>query len=273
MKKAFTHAGRFHADDVFSAALLTMIYPDIKIERGFQVPENYDGIVFDIGFGEFDHHQTDGRVRENGIPYAAFGLLWEKYGTELLSEESAKRFDEKFVMPLDESDNTGIKNEIAEIIGSFNPSWDEASNPDECFDRAKELAIKILERKFVYLRDEEKADQIIEEAMKKAEDHIMILECFVPWKKKVIGSDVFFVVFPSQRGGYHAQAVPKSEESTELLYSFPSEWCGKEPEELADISGIETLSFCHNSGFLIAAQKQEDVILACKYVMGENNEV
>jgi len=28
---AFTHGGRFHADDVFSAALLKMLHPDIRI--------------------------------------------------------------------------------------------------------------------------------------------------------------------------------------------------------------------------------------------------
>lgn len=74
--KAFTHGGKFHADDVFSAALLKILNPEIQIERGFQVPENYDGVVFDIGGGEFDHHQADARVRENGVKYAAFGLLW-----------------------------------------------------------------------------------------------------------------------------------------------------------------------------------------------------
>ena len=75
IERGFTHSGKFHADDVFSAALLTILNPDIKIERGFEVPEDFDGIVFDIGFGEFDHHQQDRAVRENNIPYAAFGLL------------------------------------------------------------------------------------------------------------------------------------------------------------------------------------------------------
>lgn len=62
--KAFTHGGIFHADDVFSAALLRMMNPDIFIERGNQVPDGYDGLVFDIGGGAFDHHQEDRRVRE-----------------------------------------------------------------------------------------------------------------------------------------------------------------------------------------------------------------
>ena len=53
----FTHAGKFHADDVFATALLQILRPDIKITRGFTVPDDFDGIVYDIGFGMFDHHQ------------------------------------------------------------------------------------------------------------------------------------------------------------------------------------------------------------------------
>lgn len=71
----FTHGAKFHADDLFSTALLRLINPDIQVERGFDVPENFDGIVYDIGRGRFDHHQQDKEIRENGVPYAAFGLL------------------------------------------------------------------------------------------------------------------------------------------------------------------------------------------------------
>ena len=35
----FTHAGKFHADDVFATALLQILRPDIKITRGFVVPD------------------------------------------------------------------------------------------------------------------------------------------------------------------------------------------------------------------------------------------
>ena len=92
---AFTHSGN----------------PEITITRGNQVPENYEGLVFDIGRGQYDHHQKNSRIRDNGVPYAAFGLLWEKLGPEILGEELALKFDESFVQPLDINDNTGEKNE------------------------------------------------------------------------------------------------------------------------------------------------------------------
>ena len=124
---AFTHGGKFHADDVFSAALLLYLNPEIVITRGNRVPENFAGIVFDIGRGRYDHHQKDSRVRENGVPYAAFGLLWEELGGAILGEELAAEFDEAFVQPLDNNDNTGEKNELATLIGNFNPAWDAHS--------------------------------------------------------------------------------------------------------------------------------------------------
>ena len=77
---AFTHSGKFHADDVFSAALLLYLNPEITIIRGNRVPEDFDGIVFDIGRGRYDHHQKDSRVRENGIPYAGFGTSMSRLG-------------------------------------------------------------------------------------------------------------------------------------------------------------------------------------------------
>ena len=64
----FTHAGKFHADDVFATALLQILRPDIKITRGFTVPDDFDGIVYDIGFGMFDHHQEPREYRATACP-------------------------------------------------------------------------------------------------------------------------------------------------------------------------------------------------------------
>ena len=95
----FTHAGKFHADDVFATALLQIIRPDIRITRGFVVPDDFDGIVYDIGFGMFDHHQEPREYRANGIPYAAFGLLWRVLGPGLVGERQARLIDENFIQP------------------------------------------------------------------------------------------------------------------------------------------------------------------------------
>jgi len=264
VERGFTHSGKFHADDVFSAALLTILNPDIKIERGFQVPEEFDGIVFDIGLGEFDHHQQDRAVRENNIPYAAFGLLWRKYGSLLIGEEEAKRFDEKFIQGLDLNDNTGSENQIADIISVFNPPWDWAVSSDKAFEEAKELAQKILIKEIEHIKSINRAEDLVKNALEKMEDGILVLPRSAPWKKFVKEKEVFFVIYPSRRGGYCAQAVPKEDKSGELKIPFPEAWRGKEKEVIGTISGVETLHFCHNSGFLISAMTKEDAMKACK---------
>lgn len=113
----FTHAGKFHADDVFATALLQILRPDIKITRGFVVPDDFDGIVYDVGFGMFDHHQEPRECRPNGVPYAALGLLWRVLGPGLVGERQARLIDENFIQPLDLNDNTGEQNSLCDAIG------------------------------------------------------------------------------------------------------------------------------------------------------------
>lgn len=261
---AFTHGGKFHADDVFSSALLTYLNPDIIIERGYEVPENYSGIVFDIGQGKFDHHQEGAEVRENGIPYAAFGLLWRQYGTEILDTEEAAKFDESFVQPLDLSDNTGSKNEIAEIVSLFNPTWDSKLDANTCFLEAMNFALTLLKKKFERIKSVGRAEVIVREALNHATNQIAVLSVGAPWKQLIIGTDIDFVVYPSERGGFGAQGVPIDKDTNELKIPFPETWRGKRDNDLQEVSGIKTLRFCHNSGFLIATDTLEDAISACK---------
>lgn len=264
---AFTHSGKFHADDVFSSALLLYLNPEITITRGNKVPDDFDGIVFDIGRGRYDHHQKDSRIRENGIPYAAFGLLWEDLGCEILGDELAEKFDEAFVQPLDNNDNTGEKNELASLIGSFNPSWDENGGTDKAFFRAVSVAGMILENKFARYLGNERADKRIEEVLETrdqtGDSRILVLPEFIPCQKRLSETEVAFVIFPSNRGGYCIQPQ-KKEYSLNYKCSFPSEWLGLENEELQKETGLSSATFCHKGGFLMSVGDLSDAIRACQ---------
>lgn len=280
---AFTHSGKFHADDVFSSALLLYLNPEIRIIRGNKVPEDFDGIVFDIGRGRYDHHQKDSRIRENGIPYAAFGLLWEKLGAEILGEELAQKFDESFVQPLDNNDNTGEKNELATLIGNFNPTWDAQGGNDEAFFQAVSVAGMILENKFERYLGNERADKRVEEILEehqkailsgeksKEEARILILPEFVPCQKRLSETDIAFVIFPSNRGGYCIQPQ-KKEYSLNYKCSFPVEWLGLENEELAAATGLPSAGFCHKGGFLMTTGTLEDAVKACEISLADFHE-
>ena len=207
------------------------------------------------------------RIRENGIPYASFGLLWEELGTEILGEELAAKFDEAFVQPLDNNDNTGEKNELASLIGSFNPSWDEDGGTDEAFFRAVSVAGMILDNKFARYLGNERADKRIEEILEtqnpEADSRILVLPEFIPCQKRLSETDIAFVIFPSNRGGYCIQPQ-KKEYSLNYKCSFPSEWLGLENEELQKETGLSSASFCHKGGFLMTTATLEDARKACQ---------
>jgi uncharacterized UPF0160 family protein len=259
-----THGGKFHADDVFSTALLKIINPNIQIIRGFQVPENFDGIVYDIGYGKYDHHQENAEIRDNGIPYAAFGLLWREFGESLVGAEEATRFDEKFIQQLDEDDNTGCGSPLARVIGMWNPNWDSEEQPDQCFQKAEALAEAILKKEFDSIFSIQRAKSLVEAALANSINKIVVLPQFAPWRMVLVPSDAEFVVYPSQRGGFSAQVIPADFNTKDSKCDFPQEWAGKSEAELKSISGVETLTFCHNNRFLISADTLEDTIKACK---------
>ena len=283
--KAFTHSGKFHADDVFSSALLLYLNPQITITRGNRVPEGYDGIVFDIGRGRYDHHQRDSRVRENGVPYAAFGLLWEELGSGILGGTLAQRFDEEFVQPLDNNDNTGEKNELASLIGNFNPVWDETEAADGVteeerdrglsvgFLRAVQVAGMVLENKFARYRADARADEKIDQVLAMQETQggdarILVLPEFVPCQKRLKETDIAFIIFPSNRGGYCIQPQKKPG-SMNYKCSFPKQWLGLENGELQEATGLASAGFCHKGGFLMTVGDEADAIRACEISLEE----
>ncbi len=94
-----THSGCFHVDDVISTIFLSRILKKVKLIR---VPstENLElknKIVYDIGLGEFDHHQVNRNgKRKNGIYYSSIGLLWQRFGRNYLADLKIKNIDKTF---------------------------------------------------------------------------------------------------------------------------------------------------------------------------------
>ena len=231
----FTHAGKFHADDVFATALLQILRPDIKITRGFVVPDDFDGIVYDVGFGMFDHHQEPREYRPNGVPYAALGLL-------------------------------------CDAIGFFNPVWDSKEDQDTCFFKAVAVAKQILENQIASANAVNRADEKVQQAYKNSRDGIVVLPCYLPWKNGLYKTDALFVVYPSQRGGWSAQCVTDHKTKRPKL-PFPQSWAGQPQEVIEQKSGIPGISFCHASRFLITAKDKETALAACRQVLKNNGRI
>lgn len=253
----YTHGGVFHADDVFATALLQIINPEISIQRGFRVPDDFDGIVYDIGGGKYDHHSEPRAVRSNGIPYAAFGKLWAVYGPQLVGEKQTQWLDETFIQPLDSADNGGPTNPLCGAIAAMNPLWNAEEDSTSCFWAAVAIAKQILSREIQSCLSKQAASDITQAALQQ-KGRIVVIDRFAPIITDLCGTDKAFLVFPSQRGGWNAQVVQVSPSDRTAVVPFPKDWWGASAEQLPD--GV---TFCHASGFLLAATTKEAAISAC----------
>ena len=268
--KLVTHAGVFHADDVFSTSFLKMIWPNAEVIRTFK-PEQYEGqddvIIYDIGRGKFDHHQTDKEMRDENVPYASFGLLWREFSTNenfalgLVEggESVAKNIDEEFIYAIDAADN-GVMlfdnkqiTTVSGIIRAFNPTWDSDTTSDEAFNAAVTIATIILGNEINRCCSNYRAITIVREAAENAKAeglNYVALDKFVPWQGVICNDfpEMDYIIYPGQRGGFNIQTIPVEMGSTTSKKPFPEEWRGKSPDELKNIH--PELAFCHNTGFL-----------------------
>ena len=171
MKKLITHNGSFHTDDIFAAAMLSIMMEranepfEIVRTRDEEIFKNAtaDDYIFDVGGiydevgNRFDHHQVGGagrREEEPKIEYSSFGLVWKKFGAEFCgSQEVAFAIDKKLVQPVDAIDNGFDLAEkkysifpylIQDVFSSMVPTWQEDLDVDKMFLKCVEMAKEIL---------------------------------------------------------------------------------------------------------------------------------
>jgi uncharacterized UPF0160 family protein len=147
-----THSGKFHADDAWAVAVLTILFPDCELirTRDPAVIEAADfaidvGGIWEPASGRFDHHQKGfSGARSSGVPYASAGLVWKEYGARcvaalaaahtghVLTDDSAQNLasaiDADIVQYLDLSDVGAAKNApggygLSAVVSGFNPNW------------------------------------------------------------------------------------------------------------------------------------------------------
>lgn len=273
-----THNGNFHADDVFSVAALKQVFPSFTLirTRDLAVIAKADivldvGGVYDADAGRFDHHQRGGAgERENGTPYSSFGLIWKKYGLAICegNKEVVRSVDASLVSAIDAVDCGYVKGvaegiSLSQTISMFNPTWQEESHFDRCFDEAVEFASRVLMRFIASASGGVNAKTIVAEAINKAEDpRLIILEKYTPWKTTVhnVSKEALFVVYPSETGQWRIQTVPVELGSFEDRKPLPKAWAGLADNELQAITGIEDAMFCHNGLFIAGAQSFDGVM-------------
>lgn len=281
-KRVGTHNGKFHADEVMATAILKQLY-DLEVirTRNPKILKELD-IVYDVGGGEFDHHDIEKVYRESGTPFAACGLIWRTFGRDVIRSKEPGLSDSEvdnifhfldatLIEGIDAIDN-GLKTaeitiptaNITSIISGFNPTWDSDMPEDKAFDDAVEFAVSVLENTLEQKISVLRARSNVEEAyVNRPMRQVVVLDTYCPWgntlqkidKKK----EVLFVVYPN-REGYAIQTVRKGNGTMEARKDLPKAWAGKRDVELGEIVGIEDAVFCHPARFIAGAKTLKSVM-------------
>ena len=285
-----THSGTMHADDVFATAFLEIYLKSVKVYRTSSINiEDYpDKIIYDIGRGKFDHHMEDIPKRDNGIPYASFGLLWQEYGLDLLKktnvsnpEEVFIAIDKDFIEGIDADDNGVFPKIVApyntktasDLIKIFNPSYESGQDENTQFFRACSVAKNIFTEEILSQESKIKAKKIVEAKIKRCKNRYLVLDEYLPYEDALLSdesaSNIGFVIFPSNRGGYAIKTVPVSKEDRTFRIDVPEEYAGLEGKELEEKSNIKGFEFCHRTRFMMTAKNKATALKIVKSILQE----
>ncbi len=292
MIKIATHSGGFHTDDVFAIATLQLLYGGENVEvvrtRDESVLAIADivvdvGGVYDVATKRFDHHQNGGPVRDNGIPYAAFGLVWREYGEKVAGgKEVADEIEHMLVLAVDAGDSGvnlyELKNveipvfELYQITRSFLPEWGSSKHKDECFVEVLDFARNLLTRIIRQKQAEVEMKKLIAKTYQEAIDkRVLVFDVPVNPIVCIQYEEVLMVAFrrdTSVDNSWTVEAVRKKIGSFESRINFPSSWLGLRDSELAKVSGISDAIFCHKTGYKFVAGSKEGVMEAVAKVVG-----
>ena len=287
-KKLITHDGSFHADDIFSAAALSIMLEkenqpfEIIRTRDKEIIKNGD-YVFDIGgiydekLNKFDHHQPGGAgTRGNEIPYSSFGLVWKKYGEKICgSKKSAEIIDNKLVAPIDADDNgfnlVEKKHEIfpylvQDVLSIFKPTSLENMDKDEQFKKALVWAKEILNREIKRANDQIEIAKIIQNFYKNAKNKRLIIidepkvSRYEIWDALQDFPEPLFAVYGVEENEWRVAAMRLEPNSFRNRKDFPKNWAGLRDQEFQKVSGVSDVLFCHNSLFLAGVKSKEGAI-------------
>ncbi len=279
-----THSGTFHADDVFAVAMVKLLLKEtphtLTRTRDEAILHSADWLL-DIGntynpeTKRFDHHMREGAgARENGIPYAACGLVWKHYGETLAgSPEAQEIVDTELIQTIDALDNGSHAVSFNPHLGdspytirtliqrSFRPAWNSTESFDEAFDKAVTYAQEILLREI-----HQASSSIAKRAYAKklydesADKRILISPIGISAGSFIPFPEVNVVIAPDlSRDGYYAvQAVGVSPDTFDARVYFPESWAGLRDDALVQHTGIAGSVFCHKGRHFAVANNLED---------------
>jgi Uncharacterized conserved protein related to MYG1 family len=280
MTKIVTHNGHYHPDDVFAVATLMLIHSDAIVvrSRDQKVLDEADMVVdvgqeYDPSRFRFDHHQLGGAgKRDNGIPYASFGLVWKEFGVGLAGgKDEADIIEQKLVMAIDAHDN-GVdvsqlnfkdvrEYNIGDFLVSFVTNGESMEELDVIFSKVVIIARDLLAREIIKAKKRAREWLEVKKLYEESENKkIVVLPKYLSWKRVLVPTEAEFVVFMRIDGKWQVRSIPKEIGGFELKKPLPFDWAGLNTEDLAKISGVKDAFFCHKDQFLVVALSKEGAL-------------
>lgn len=290
MIKVVTHDAKFHTDDVFAIAALSLAIG----RENLQVVRTRDeslisqsDYAIDIGFkydpenNRFDHHQPGGAgKRDNGIEYSSVGLIWKKFGTKISGSDSvAEEIDRAVIQAIDAIDN-GINIsrplidevysfDINNLVNLYRPTWTEESDWDKRFFQAVDWAISVITRVIEVCRAGQEAKGIVLESYHSADDkRLVVIDQKYSAGREIVMSvlsefpePVYAVLYRSEENSWQILAIRKSKGTFESRKPLPENWRAKRGEDLNQAMGVSDAIFCHRTGFMCLIKSKESALL------------
>lgn len=282
-----THNSGFHTDDVFAVATLSLLLEkDNEIvvirSRDINVIEKADyvvdvGDVYDPKIKRFDHHQAGGAgKRENGIPYASFGLVWKEFGEGLSGSKKAfEKIDKAIVQSIDANDNgvsfleSKIDNlrpfDIGFLTFMFYPTWKEdIIEIDKIFLDLVSYAKVIISREIKCVQDELEVEELVVASYESSGDKRLVLieNSRYPWEPVLskFREPLFAIYQNINAQTWTIKGVRDNIFSYKIRKNLPESWAGKRDEELEKICGVSGAVFCHNNRFMAVNKTKEGIL-------------
>lgn len=265
-----THKGRFHSDDVMATAILRFFFdsrgiPTKTIRTYTPEKEGYTDdtpncIVYDIGLGQYDHHQADEAAKHTyrfdvigeGVDkqtlvrkYAAVGLIWKEIGEPWIgSKKLADEIYERVIKYIDDTDNGFAPNPFSSLIHDYNPKNGDDKIYNTAFEEAVNMAYRLISRTIEVAKSKkESIDKLTAIAVKDA-PYIITPEFMEGADDVCREYNIPFYIYPNDRieNGWCIKTINKYEGNNSIhIKDIPDE-----------VRNWKDVTFLHPSCFLAA---------------------
>jgi uncharacterized UPF0160 family protein len=219
-------------------------------------------------------------TRENGIPYASFGLVWRVFGEKLCaSVPVSRRVEDVLVTAIDGSDNgidlstPAFRNvssyDVSDAIRSFIPTWQEGeSHLEQNFNEAVSFAKRIIEREIKRAEAFVAGENTVAKTYERAPDkRLIVLDGDYSWKDTLARlPEPLYVIHP-QNGTWRLYCVRDNPHLFVNRKDLPTSWAGLRDAELARVTGVFDAIFCHRNRFMAVARSKEGVVELAKQAL------